>query len=385
MLARIISCVSALMLAGVALSGCAGSGPAGRDLISTGSLPAAPYALVDIDDRSIEIISRWHRPSLGAMFGDYRGAIVQRVNIGDSLLINIWEAGGSGIFGAPITERGSTGSRPASIPEQLVANDGTIAVPFAGRVRVAGKTTQQIEELIVKKLAAKASDPQVLVTLTRNISNSATVTGDVVSGARVALNTKGDRVLDVIATAGGIRVPVHEAFITVSRNDTTLSVPMQAILSNPAENVYIRPGDVVTVIRRPQSFTAVGATGHNAVVAFDAGGLTLEEAMGKAGGLMDERADPHGVFVLRYESVTLVQAYPGIQPHLLSQGVVPVAYRLNARDPSALFRARRFLMRDKDILYVSHAPITELEKVFRVVGQLAAPAATVATVRAINN
>lgn len=218
------------------------------------------------------------------------------------------------------------------------------------------------------------------MSLTRNISNSATVTGDVTQGARVPLSPGGDRLLDVIATTGGIKAPVHEAFITLSRDGTSLSVPLQAILAQTKENVYIRPGDVITVFRAPQSFTAFGATGRNALVGFDAGGLTLEEALGKAGGLLDDRSDPHGVFVLRYEPVELVKGYPSVPPHLLNNSVVPVAYRLDMRDPTSLFRARRFSMRDKDILYVSHAPITEVEKVFRLVGTLTSPVVTGASI-----
>jgi len=198
----------------------------------------------------------------------------------------------------------------------------------------------------------------------------------VTAGALIPLSDRGDRILDVIAQAGGIKAAVHESFVTLSRSNKSLTVPFQAILSNTRENIYIRPGDVVTVFRAPQSFTAVGATGSNAVVPFDAGGITLEEAIAKAGGLSNSRSDPYGVFVLRYEPVELVQRYREVPPHLLYGSVVPVAYRLNMRDPSAFFRARRFAMRNKDILYVSHAPITELEKLVRIVGMLTSPAYT---------
>lgn len=356
------------------LAACAGSGPSGRDLIAEGSAQHAPYALVDINDENIDIVSRWHRPSLGAMFGDYRAAALQRIGVGDAVNITIWEAGGSGIFAPPQPEGLiNAGSTPATIPEQSVARDGTVQVPFAGRLKVAGKTPQQVEKLVVRRLKGKASQPQVLVTLSRNLTHSATVTGDVANGARVPLSARGDRILDVIASAGGVRVPVHEAFITVSRKGTSLSVPMQNILANPVENVYVRPGDVITVLRRPLSFTAVGATGRNAVVPFGAGGLTLEEAMGKAGGLLDNRADPTGVFVLRYEHAALARNYRGIPPHLFERNAVPVVYRLDLREPAALFRARRFAMRDKDILYVSTAPLSELEKIARVFAQLASP------------
>jgi polysaccharide export outer membrane protein len=145
----------------MAMGACSGSGPSGRDLLSGGVGADSTYALVDIDENNIEIVSRWHRPSLGAMYGDYRAASVQRVGVGDSLQITIWEAGGSGIFATANPSRTDSGSRPAAIPEQSVAKDGTIQVPFAGRIKVDGKTPQQIEDLIVKRLEAKASQPQV--------------------------------------------------------------------------------------------------------------------------------------------------------------------------------------------------------------------------------
>ena len=95
--------------------------------------------------------------------------------------------------------------------------------------------------------------------------------------------------------------------------------------------------------------------------------------MGKAGGLFDDRADPTGVFVLRFEPVQLVRNFTAVPPQLTLQSAVPVVYHLNVRDPTSLFLARRFAMHDKDILYVTNAPVSEVEKVFRVIGAIAAP------------
>lgn len=339
--------------------------------------PSPSFIVVELSEPSLDVVAGWNKPSFSAVYGDYRKPKIQKVDIGDALQINIWEVGG-GLFATPSSDKG--GPRASTIPDQVVARDGTINVPFAGRIRVAGKTPEEIEQQIVKSLSGKTADPQAMVSLTRNVTYTATVTGDVTNGARVPLSPNGDRLLDVIAAAGGIKAPVHESFITMSREGKSITVPMQAILANTRENVYVLPGDVVTVFRAPQSFTAFGATGRNAVIGFDAGGITLEEALGKAGGLLDDRSDPHGVFVLRYEPADLVRRYPNVSHGLLGEGVVPVAYRLDMRDPTSLFRARRFHMRDKDILYVSHAPITEVEKVFRVIQTLTSPVVTGAAV-----
>jgi polysaccharide biosynthesis/export protein len=236
--------------------------------------------------------------------------------------------------------------------------------------------------VIVERLRGKAIEPQALVAVTHNNSNLVTVTGEVAQGARVPLTLRGDRVMDVIASAGGFRTPVNETFVSLTRGDRTARAPISALLANPRENIFVRPGDIVTVEHTPQTFTVAGATGSNAVVAFDTRILTLEEAIGKAGGLEDQRADPAGVFVLRYEPGSVVSEYPMTPPALMAQATVPVAYHLDMRQPASLFQARRFAMRDKDILFVSNAPLNEASKVLRVVSMLTQPAIQGASVGA---
>ena len=76
----------------------------------------------------------------------------------------------------------------------------------------------------------------------------------------------------------------------------TATIPMEALVSDPAENIYAYPGDVLTLVRLPQSFTVFGATGLNTQVNFTAERMTLVEALAKGGGLQDLRSDPGGVF-----------------------------------------------------------------------------------------
>ena len=239
-------------------------------------------------------------------------------------------------------------------------------MPFAGRVPVAGRTPQQVEQAIVQALTGKAIEPQALVTVTKNVANTVTVVGEVTGGARVPLTTRGDRVLDVVALAGGTKAPAHETFVTLVRDGRSVRIPMQAILTDPAENVYVRPGDVISVARELQTFTAAGATGQNSVVPFDALGITLDQAIARAGGLNDTRADPAGVFVIRYERPADYDQLGLRRPDPGTLSQVPVIYRVNMRDPNGFFMARRFPVRNKDILYVSNAPALEVQKVMNI-------------------
>ena len=159
---------------------------------------------------------------------------------------------------------------------------------------------------------------------------------------------------------------------------------MQAILNDPAENVYVKADDVVSVARDPQTFTAAGATGANAVIPFDAVGISLEQALARAGGLNDFRADATGVFVIRlerpadYDQLGLQRPGPSALPE------VPVIYRLNLRDPVGFFLARQFPVRSKDIVYVSNAPSTEIQKAMTIMLPFLAAGATAVTVGAVS-
>jgi polysaccharide export outer membrane protein len=349
------------------------SGPSADAIVDAGRQEAPPFALIPIDDRTVTLLAKWHGPSLYGQFGDYRSAVDQRIGIGDSVVVTVWEAAAGGLFSSPVVESRQPGSHSAVIPEQVVARDGSITVPYAGRVHVAGKTPPEVEGVIVDRLAGKAIEPQALVTLAKNISNTVTVTGEVVSGARIPLSVRGDRILDIIAAAGGIKVPARESYIDLTRGGRTARVPFGALLTDPKENIYARPGDVLTVVQDPQTFTAVGATGRNAVVPFETARITLEEAVAKAGGLLDQSADPEGVFVLRYEPAALAGSYQTLSPALRTAGVVPVAYHINMRDPNSLFLERRFVMRNKDIVFVSYSPITDMQKVLTIVNLVTQP------------
>jgi polysaccharide export outer membrane protein len=339
------------------------------------------YLIVDVDERIADIVRKRRGDTFRGRFGDGRPAPYQRVGVGDGLTVTIWEAAPGGLFSSPIVDRASTGSRSVNIPNQVVAQDGSITVPYAGRIRVLGLTPPQIEAQIVRELTGKAIEPQALVTISNNVSNTATVTGEVTQGARIPLTVRGDRILDVISAAGGIRAPVHETYITLLRGGRSVSVPMQAILNNPSENIYVMPGDVLTAIRQPQTYTAFGATMKNAVIPFEQVEITLEEAIAKAGGLIDLQADPDGVFLFRFEPAWLARELDPTRFVQTGATTVPVVYKMSMRDARAYFYARQFPMQNKDILYVSNAPLTEVEKILRMIGQVTGLATSGTTLR----
>ena len=380
-----LCCAGALAACSTVPSG----GPSRAAVIDSGSRPNSPFLIVPISDFAIENLAHFPGPSLYGKFGDYRAAVARRIGIGDTIGITVFEAAGGGLFSQPVSAGSATGSHSAVFPNQLVQRDGAITVPYAGRIHVDGLAPQDVEKEVVDKLTGKAIEPQVVVTLSRNIATSVTVGGEAVKGGRIPLTARGDRLIDVIATAGGITAPAHETFVELTRDGRTARVPFQTLLNDPRENIFARPGDTLTLVQYPLSFTAVGATLQNAVLRFGATGISLEEAIAKSSGFVDERADPEGVFVLRYEPVAIARAYPGLTPQQAALNLVPVAYLINMRNPRSLFLARRFSIHDKDIVFVSNSPYSDLTKVLGLVQSLAGPAiqgaSVVSTIRGFNN
>jgi polysaccharide export outer membrane protein len=239
----------------------------------------------------------------------------------------------------------------------------------------------QVQREVEERLAGKAIEPQAIVVISKSLTNTATVSGEVIQGARVPLSLKGDRLLDLIAAAGGSRAPVYETFVRLSRGGVTATIPMEALISNPAENIYAQAGDVLTLVRLPQSFTVFGATGNNAQVNFTAQRMTLVEALAKSGGLQDQRSDPGGVFLFRYEPPPVINALGRPQLGTGPEGTTPTVYRLDLSQARSYFYAERFPIQDKDIIYVANADFNELQKFFTLLNTLTGPVITGIVVR----
>ena len=368
------------VLASVMLAGCSAlptAGPTASDVKGQEVKDnLTRFDLVDIDDNVVAALLALPAESFHVRFKKYGRPPQPKIGIGDSVVVSIWEAAGGGLFGASPTDHVSAGSRSVTIPEQMVGRDGGISVPFADRVPAAGRLPVEVQKTIEQRLAEKAIEPQVIVTVTKSLSNSVTVAGEVVSGARVPLSLKGDHLLDLIAAAGGARAPVYETFVRLSRDGITATVPMEALVSDPAENIYAYPADVLTLVRLPQSFTVFGATGTNTQINFTAERMTLVEALAKAGGLQDQRSDPAGVFLFRFEPPGIVNALGRPQLQTGPDGSSPVVYRLDLSDAKSYFLAQRFAMHDKDIIYVANADFNELQKFFTLLNTLTGPIIT---------
>lgn len=362
----------------ILVAGCAAvpnSGPSSRQIRDAGaSVNPTGIQIVDVTD---EVAQKLFAERSVADFKSTLGEgslFQQQLGVGDTVEVSIWEAPPATLFGGgtPDSTQAVGGSRVTALPDQTIDGNGAINVPFAGQIRAAGRTPTELQRDIVGRLKNIAHDPQVLVKLSTNATSYVTVVGDVASSSRMPLSARGERVLDALAAAGGVRQQVDQTTIQVTRGKTVASLPLSTLIRNPAQNVPLHAGDVVTALFQPYSFMALGATGKNDEISFEAQGITLAQAIARAGGLQDSRSDAQGVFIFRLEDSKAL-TWPNLPVRTTADGKVPVVYRINLRDPNAFFVAQSFMMDNRDLLYVSNAPIAEVQKFLNVVFSVAYP------------
>ncbi|HEV8690722.1 MAG TPA: polysaccharide biosynthesis/export family protein [Ideonella sp.] len=353
------------------------SGPNAKTIVQSGSETAAPNAgvvqVVDIDDGVVrQLVDKQKLQLFSETFGD-QAPSAQLIGPGDSVEVTIWETPPAALFGlASVDPRVSATAVPAPLPAQMVDREGLISVPFAGRIKAAGLTPAAVSAAIVQALKGKANQPQVLVRVLQNISSTVTVVGEVNANVRMPLTAGGERLLDALAAAGGVRQSVGKVSLQITRGTQYHALPLDLVIRDPRQNIALRPGDVVTALFQPLSFTALGATGKQDEVPFEAQGITLAQAMGRIGGLMDNRSDPRGVFIFRFEPQATLD-WPRQPVAATPEGLVPVVYRLDLSDPRSFFAMQSFPMHHRDIVYVSNAPIAELQKFLNVVFSITYP------------
>jgi len=301
-------------------------------------------------------------------------ALAYTVGRGDVLEVTVWEAPPALLFSTLAADpRAASGAiRAAAFPEQMVTRAGTITVPFVGPVRVEGQTLEQVEAAVAERLRGRANQPQVVVRLVRNASATVTVVGEVTRSTLVPLTPRGERLLDALAEAGGVRQPVNKMSVQITRGDRVVTLPLETVIQDPHQNIPLRPGDVVTALHQSLSMSVLGATGKNEEMSFEAPGITLAQALGRFGGVQDNRADAGGVFIFRFEDPAVFGPQEPPLP-VNEDGRVPVVYRVDLKNPGTYFVAQGFPMRNRDVVYVANASSAELQKFLNVLVSLVYP------------
>ncbi len=345
----------ALVILVTALASCGlpRSGPNKKEIFAGSVLKEGDAYVVTVNSRVTRATSV--TPALG--FGsNFRNAGVvgsDTISPGDTLGLTVFE----NVKDDPLL--GNTGQRVSALEQVQVDGAGYIFVPYAGRIKAAGQTPEGLRRAITRKLDTQTPDPQV--TVQRLAGDGATVTvSGMVGGQGVYPIERPTRTLTaMIARAGGVAIEPAVAIVRVSRGGHTGQIWLEDLYANPSLDIALRPGDRIVVERDTRAYVALGATGSQNRVAFETQTLSAIEAIAQVGGLSTGLADPTGVFVFRNEPAEIANAVLGRNDLTGDQRMV---YVLDLTQPTGMFEARDFLVRDGDTVYVTEAPFVQWQK-----------------------
>lgn len=347
--------VVALLLIASTVSACAlpRSGPNKREIFAGSVQQQGDAFVVEVDDRVTRATSVV--PPLGFGSGFLNAGVLGSdiISPGDTLGLTIWENVDDGLL-VP------AGANASSLEEVQVDGSGFIFVPYAGRIRAAGNTPEEVRRLITERLSAQTPDPQVQVQRLAGDGSTVSIIGKVSSQGVYAIERPTRTLTAMLARAGGVTIPSEIAEITVIRGDHTGSVWLEDLYTSPRLDIALRAGDRILVEEDSRFFTALGATGAQNKVPFDTQSFSAIEAIARVGGLNSSTADPTGVFIFRDESPEVANAVLGrtdiTQPTRL-------IYVLDLSAPNGMFIARDFVIKPKDTVYVTEAPYSQFTKV----------------------
>nr|WP_216365172.1 MULTISPECIES: polysaccharide biosynthesis/export family protein [unclassified Roseobacter] len=341
-----------LVVSIVASCGLPRSGPT-RNEIFAGSVQREGDAfVVEVNQRVIAATAVVPALGFSEAFQNAGAVSTEVIRPGDVLDLTIYENVEDGLLAG-------AGSNAATISEVTVDSSGFIFVPYAGRIRAAGNTPNQLREILTRNLDEQTPDPQVLIRRAAGDGATVSVAGGVGGQGIYPIERPTRTLTGMLSAAGGISVEPDIAQITVVRGAHTGTIWFEDLYSNPQFDIAMRGGDRILVEEDGRSFTSLGATGQQARVPFDSQTISAIEAIATVGGLNTSLADPTGVFVLRNEPEEIASQVLGRSDLIGAQRMI---YVLDLTAPTGMFEARDFVIRDGDTVYVTEAPFTQWSK-----------------------
>ncbi|NOD98957.1 polysaccharide export protein [Ruegeria sp. HKCCD6228] len=345
------------------------SGPNKTEILAGAVQNGGNAFVVEVDDRVTRLTSAVPQFGFSSSFSSAQALTADTVRPGDVLGLTIWENVDDGLLS------GETGAATI-LDEVQVDSDGFIFVPYAGRIRAAGNTPEQLRVLITNKLREQTPDPQIEVRRVAGDGSTVSLTGTVATPGIYPIERPTRSLLGMLSKAGGVSVASDIALVTLIRGDQKGTVWYEDLFRNPKLDVALRGGDRILVEEDSRSYIALGATGGQSRVAFDSQDLTALEALAQVGGLLTLSSDPTGIFILRKERQDIARSITGRAD---LKGYQRMIYLLNLTAPNGLFIARDFVIRDDDTIYVTEAPYAQWSKSISLIAGGLTPIANVAT------
>jgi polysaccharide export outer membrane protein len=255
---------------------------------------------------------------------------------------------GGAVIGGSSDPTGISGA-----PGFIVDQAGYIFYPYAGRIKVGGLTETQAAELLVQKIRHVIKAPQVTVRIASFRSRRAYIEGEVRNPGTQIFTDVPMTLSEAINRAGGIAATGDRSFVTLTRSNVTTPIDLmrlQELGVNP-NRILLESGDLVTVRNRDESKVFVmGEIMRPSALPMHNGRLSLNEALGEAGGPNLGTANTSQIYVIRNVGTGS-----------------PAIFHLNAATPSALALADTFPLKARDVVYIDPVPLVQWNRIINLI------------------
>ena len=238
-------------------------------------------------------------------------------------------------------------------PGFIVDAQGEISFPYIGRTKVEGMTESAASDLIARRISPFVKDPLVSVRVQSFRSRRVYVEGEVRTPGLQIFTDVPMTLAEAINRAGSFNAGGDRSRVSLTRGDRTyvLDLPMLQRFGYDASRIPMQNGDLVNVGTREDSRVYVmGEIRNPSPLLMRNGRLTLNEALGDAGGPELNTSQPGQIYVIRN-----------------ARGDVPEVFHLDAKNPVALALADRFELQPRDVVYIDPVPLVRWNRVISLI------------------
>ena len=275
-----------------------------------------------------------------------------KIGPGDQLAITVWD---HPELVMPVTSMsGTVGSLAGTLPPgYTVSSEGTIQFPYSGDLKVEGLTEAQARDLLVQQLSGYIKQPQITLRVLNYRSKRVYVDGEVRSPGIVQVDDIPLSLPEALNRAGGITPLGDQSRISITRAGKTYWVDLSRLTEsgiNPSL-IMIKSGDLLRVHSSEETKVyVIGEVVRPVSLTLRNGHLSLNEALGEAGGINPETGDGKLIYVIRNANDNQ-----------------PIVYHLDARSPVMLALADKFDLKPKDVVYVDSAAIVRYNRIISLI------------------
>lgn len=313
-------------------------------------------AMPDITPITLDLVHELKhkaRPQNEGVEALYATPTPYRIGAGDIISVVVWDHPEL-VFPTQTYSIGAafeipTSSGGSNVPGYVVSAQGDIQFPYAGVLRVAGKTANEVRDQMAKILSRVVKDPQMTVRVLGFRSQRVYVDGEVKVPGMQAIDDAPMTLVEALNRAGGVLNQTGDnSRVRVTRGEKSWYVNVPALLAKGVDpsRILLRSGDIVRVEQREDSKIFVtGEVVRPMSLMMRNGRMTLNEALGDAGGVNPGSANAEQIFVIR------------------KTDGAPKVFHLDGNSPVALAVAEGFELEPKDVVYVDARDLVRWSRV----------------------